>query len=253
MRKPRSKIEVLNDIDDRLFALYRCVRDPSLHLMLAYALDATLFARKEFELSCLPVDRSTYNIENDYLVEVARRLIVRGSMAFGTGKEESDRAGFRDYTGPARSAPVRDWDGVDAMITALHERLKGIIVDSRDAVEVIKRHDSPHTLHYVDPPYVGSTRAERERSHYKHELDEPDHQRLLDVLMAVKGMVVLSGYTSMFYTEILQDWRWVARDFQTTGGTRTEVIWLNPAADTALASAKKQLSLFDAGLLQASA
>ena len=140
------------------------------------------------------------------------------------------------------------------MITALHERLKGVIVDSRDAVEVIKRHDSPHTLHYVDPPYVGSTRAERERSHYKHELDEAGHQRLLDALLDVDGMVVISGYTNMLYSEPLTGWRSVTRQCMTTGGWNCEVLWLNPAADAALAGASKcQLSLFDSSVLPASA
>ena len=132
VRKPRSKVEVLNDLDDRLVALYRCVRDPNLHLMLAFALDATLFARAEFELSFMPVNRDDY-AEDDYLVEVARRLIVRASMGFATGKEDAGHTGFRDYTGPnRRGAPVKDWDGVDASIAAMHDRFKGVIIDSRD-------------------------------------------------------------------------------------------------------------------------
>jgi DNA adenine methylase len=229
IRKPRSEVEVLNDLDDRLTTLYRVMRHPSLHLMLAIQLENTLFSRSEFKLSCLPVDSSDYD-DDDYAVEVARRLIVRGSMGFGTGKEGSDATGFRDYTGPARSAPVKDWDGVADSIRTLQTRFKGVIIDCCDAVKVIKRHDSPTTLHYVDPPYVGSTRAERERSRYLHELDDAGHRRLLDALLGAKGMVVLSGYTNELYSKTLRGWTAMHREFGTTGGNRIETIWLNPAA-----------------------
>jgi DNA adenine methylase len=243
VRKPRSRVEVLNDLDNRLVALYRCVRDPNLCLMLAAALDATLFARAEFEQSFLPVERAN-SIESEYLVEVARRLIVRASMGFATGKEDARHTGFRDYTGEhRRGAPVKDWDGADDVIASMHERFKGVIIDSRDAVEVIQRHDSPTTLHYVDPPYIGYVRSER--CGYRHELDTAGHNRLLDTLTAVKGMVVISGYTNMLYTERLRGWRSAMQRSRTTGGSNFEVIWLNPAADAALAAAeKRQLSLF---------
>jgi DNA adenine methylase len=244
VRKPRSKVEVLNDLDNRLVALYRCVRDPTLHLMLAAALDATLFSLAEFELSFLPVDRAGHT-ESEYLVEVARRLIVRGAMGFATGKEDASQTGFRDYTGAhRRGAPVHDWDGVADSIAAMHVRFKGVIIDSRDAVAVIQRHDSLATLHYVDPPYVGYVRSER--CGYRHELDTAGHNRLLDALLGVKGMVVLSGYTNMLYAERLHGWRSVMQRSMTTGGWNYEVLWLNPAAAAALDASKRQLSLFDA-------
>ena len=43
-----------------------------------------------------------------------------------------------------------------------------------DALQVMSRYDTPDTLHYVDPPYVQSTRGNRVR--YAHEYDQQDRK-----------------------------------------------------------------------------
>lgn len=36
-------------------------------------------------------------------------------------------------------------------------RIRQLLVECRPAVDVIGMMDSPHTLHYLDPPYVAAT------------------------------------------------------------------------------------------------
>ena len=110
------------------------------------------------------------------------------------------------------------------------------MVEHRDAVEVMAAHDSPATLHYVDPPYMAGTRSAKrkdgERYHvYVHELSDADHARLLEFLAGVEGMVALSGYPSALYDAALGDWLRLERPALADGArARLEVLWLNPAA-----------------------
>lgn len=84
------------------------------------------------------------------------------------------------------------------------------------------------TLIYCDPPYLLSTRSCK-KAIYRHEMmTDAEHTRLLKLLRKMPQMVMLSGYRSALYDELLWDWR--REDFYTTNrrGTRVlESVWLN--------------------------
>ena len=65
---------------------------------------------------------------------------------------------------------------------------------------------------------------------------EERHAELLDRLRSVKGMVVLSGYPSDLYDQTLVDWQRVEMPARAAGSSRIrrEVLWLSPAATSAL-------------------
>ena len=95
-----------------------------------------------------------------------------------------------------------------------------------DALQVMSRYDTPDTLHYVDPPYVQSTRGNRVR--YAHEYDQQDHERLLVFLKTLKGKVILSGYDSDLYSRHLSGWRKECKvSHDTQGGKKIECLWMN--------------------------
>lgn len=85
-----------------------------------------------------------------------------------------------------------------------------------------------HTLAYIDPPYLMSTRRQH-RPLYRCELSsEADHVRLLEILMNLPCMVMLSGYHSKLYDRALSHWR--REEFYTSdrgGNRRLEVVWMN--------------------------
>lgn len=84
------------------------------------------------------------------------------------------------------------------------------------------------TLIYCDPPYLLSTRSCKQPI-YRHELmTDAEHRRLLKLLKKLPCLVMLSGYRSALYDELLGEWR--REDFYTTNrrGTRVlESVWLN--------------------------
>ena len=81
-------------------------------------------------------------------------------------------------------------------------------------------------LIYADPPYVRSTRRSPCKL-YRHELDDADHIRLLDVLASLPCMVMISGYDSQLYRKTLQSWRRVTFQAKTHTDLREESVWLN--------------------------
>jgi DNA adenine methylase len=68
------------------------------------------------------------------------------------------------------------------------DRLSSVHVSCEDALDVIKRWDSPHTLHYLDPPY-----PDTECGHYDG-YTRDDLKRLCDLLDTIQGSYILSGY-----------------------------------------------------------
>jgi DNA adenine methylase len=99
-----------------------------------------------------------------------------------------------------------------------------------DAIAYLAEFDyarSGRVLIYCDPPYVHATRTSRKR--YRYEMADADHRRLMGVLRSLPCSIVVSGYPSSLYDELLGDWR--RREFQvmTRGGVRTECLWMNYA------------------------
>lgn len=78
---------------------------------------------------------------------------------------------------------------------------------------------------YCDPPYVLSTRTGKDR--YKYEYSDTDHVNLINVLKTQNAHVMLSGYPSALYDDLLSDWKTVEFQAMTRGGMRTEKLWMN--------------------------
>lgn len=215
LRKPRSHTEVYNDLDSELVNLFRVARDQG--EALRRALELTPFARDEFALS--------YAASDDPL-ERARRTVARSFMGFGSNALHQT-TGFRSRSRRSGTSPAADWRGYPQALEAIIRRLQGVVIEHRDAFEVMGAQDAEDTLFYVDPPYVPETRDAG--GDYRHELTVADHERLAEALHALAGPVVLSGYASALYDRLYSGWRRVERRTHADGAReRVEVLWLSP-------------------------
>ncbi|UQA20939.1 hypothetical protein [Stenotrophomonas sp. NY11291] len=128
------------------------------------------------------------------------------------------------------------WQKFPDGLAAIADRFSGVLIENRPAIEVMRQHDTPQTLHYVDPPYVHSTRVMQagKAGYYRHEMAFQDHQELLTALLALRGMVAVSGYRTELYDDTLTGRQRVeitARIAAGRGGAiRTECLWISPAA-----------------------
>jgi DNA adenine methylase len=229
MRKPRSYAEVFNDLDGEVVNVFQVLRDPQSAAVLERSIRLTPFGRADFELAYEPTDHP---------IERARRTIVRSFMGFGSASQYARHAtGFRANGNRNGNHPAEDWANWPDQVPAFVERLRGVVIEERDALDCIAQHDRADTLHYVDPPYVLTTRgtARGVRQKYSREMTDEDHRRLAELLHRVEGFVVLSGYASRLYDELYDGWEQNTRRATADGNVmRTEVVWLNPACSRAL-------------------
>lgn len=223
LRKPRAHGEVYNDLDGEMVNLFRVARDQGPELL--RALELTPFARAEFALSYEPATSE---------LEQARRTVVRSFQGFGSAAVNGQASGFRAASARSGNSPSQDWRNYPAALGGVIARLQGVVLENRDACEVMPQQDRAGTLHYVDPPYVHSTRSnvvERRGKSYRFELDDQQHRELATFLQQLRGMVVLSGYPSTLYRELYSGWTCMEIATHADGGLpRTECLWLNAAA-----------------------
>jgi DNA adenine methylase len=246
LRKERSYAEVYNDLDEEAVNLFRVLQEPLKAARLHQLLELTPFSRIEFELAYTPV-------EDDDPIERARRLIIRAFMGHGSDAHAAKASGFRANSNRSGTTPAHDWVNYPTALHKTIERLRGVIIECRNAVDIMRQHDGATTLHYVDPPYLPETRSWQKTGkgsgNYTHELSPDDHAELLEALRALNGMVVLSGYSAPLYETSLSDWRRVECAAMADGARpRIEVLWINPACAAALdreGKAFKQPQLFE--------
>lgn len=228
LQKPRAYNEIYNDLDGELVNLFMVLRGPDAPALLN-RLRLTPYARQEYWAAFEPTDDP---------VERARRTIVRSHLAHGTGGARMDRpTGFRTDGPSAGTNVAGEWAELPGALWSVIDRLRGVNIEQRPAIELVQRHSSSNVLVYLDPPYLPATRSTKsrkpgERYHtYAFEMSTDDHRELLAACRASDAMIVLSAYPDPLYDEFLPGWscrRTAARAHRNS--PRTECLWLNPAA-----------------------
>jgi DNA adenine methylase len=220
LAKAPSRVEVYNDIDRELVHFFTVLRDPLMFAKLRRAVENTLYARAEFELAKQSTDDS---------VEAARRFIVRSRQSFGGHGKAWSYSIKNSHVGMASG--VRRWQmGIEGL-QAAHRRFRDVQIECDDWRTVMSRYDSAETLFYVDAPYHPATRIGGE---YRHELTHRDHRAIVDCVLAMRGMIILSGYDHATYEPLLRSgWGRVDYRVRTQASDdraqRVESIWLSPS------------------------
>lgn len=120
---------------------------------------------------------------------------------------------------------------IDPAVTDQFAHQEGREIYNCDAVTFLNGFDyssAGRVLVYADPPYLHSTRTSRKR--YNFEYSEDDHRRLIDTLSNIASAdvyVMISGYPSQLYSELLAGWRTHEFQVMSHGGIRTEKLWFS--------------------------
>lgn len=247
-QKERSRLEVLNDKDKRLFNLFRIFQTPAMLEEFKRRIFYIPFSQNDFDAAYTePADE----------IDEAIKFVVRSFFGFGsTSNGKKSKTGFRGtaenvvevkYTGlnnPAPTGfrggiktmkdvprnPANDWTSWKTCIDALARRLEGVRILNKDACAMLGEYDSTDSLFYVDPPYLDETRTES--GSYMHEFSGVDeHKDMISVLKDLQGAVILSGYKNALYAAELVGWVRFDRDhYSINAKKRVESIWMNPKA-----------------------
>lgn len=215
LNKPRSNIETVNDLDGNVVNLFEWIKkDPE---RLAHEIYYTPYARQVYDEAFAAVPEDSF--------EKAVNFYICLNMGHGF-RTNGEKVGWKnDVQGRERAYAASDWCNLPEKIMQAAERLRGVQIENRPAVELIKRFKHKKVLVYADPPYVLSTRNKRQ---YRYEMENQEQEEFLDVSLKHEGPMLISGYDNPMYADALKNWYRVETTAYTQLQTKkTEVLWMN--------------------------
>jgi DNA adenine methylase len=211
---PNLKKVVYNDFNPLNYNLFKCVQNPTELLNAINAIDCQKFGeevtlpiyKEQFIRFQAEIFSEGFSVEpGNY--EVAAKYVYVLTQVFSGSKPET--SSFIDLKGKYKSKYLTFRDKLSKPDWIEHF-LKITEVENMDFADVIKKHDSPTTYIYLDPPYWKT-----ENYYSNHDFDRQDHERLANTLKEVKGKFSLSYYDF----ELLREWfpennyTWVKKEF----------------------------------------
>ncbi|MBS6644021.1 MAG: DNA adenine methylase [Clostridiaceae bacterium] len=215
-QKTAARIETINDLDGDVVNFFRVIQDPVTRGQLQELLIYTPYARQVYDETFrkVPADK----------IEQAGYFVIRSMQSHGFRLTE--RCGWKkDVYGREAAYAVRYFNELPENIAYMAARLKGVQIENRPAIELIRAFSHPNVLIYIDPPYVLSTRG---RKQYRYEMEDAEHVELLEEICRSKAMVMLSGYDCELYQEYLSGWHKEQIGARAQHNLkRTETLWMN--------------------------
>ena len=191
--KSRSNIETVNDLDGNVVNLFEWIRKAPEKL--AREIYYIPYARQVYE--------DAFKAEPEDSFERAVNFYIRLNMGHGF-RTNGEKVGWKnDVQGREKAYASQDWVNLPNKILQAAERLRGVQIENRPAVELMKRFNYPNVLVYLDPPYMLGTRHGKQ---YRCEMDDAGHEELLWTAKKHEGPVLISGYDSELYNRELKDW-----------------------------------------------
>jgi len=191
MNKSEEYREVINDINQQLITMFRQLQN---NINLEYRLKNTLYSRDEYnEAKQINKNPEKYNEE-----DIAWAFFVNIHMSFATKLNGGFGIGLY---GPNLASK---WKKKTDIIKDIRKRLEFCTVENDNAINIIKRYDSPQTFFYCDPPYPNT-----EQGHYSG-YTLKDYKDLLNILNNIQGSFILSCYATGLEPET-----WKKIDFKT--------------------------------------
>lgn len=223
-KKPVSKIEVINDINDNMVNFYKTIKRDFDKLY--NEVDTTLYSEWQYgEAKQMWQAGEGDKVLRAWSVFVLSHQSFSGNM--GNSWAFSDTANL-----------ATKFDKTKQMFDLRYvKRLEHVQIFCRDAINVIENTDNDTTFHFVDPPYFNS-----DMGHYDG-YTEADFKNLLETLQNVKGKFLLTTYPSDILAEYTKANNWETINHvmhlsasNKSGSKKTEVFTMNykPIIQTSL-------------------
>jgi DNA adenine methylase len=225
LNKTRAAVEVAGDLDALLIEMYETLTTRTDALLERLA--GVAWGREAFAAA------PGWRASGDPLTRATGVIVGSRFSRGGTGRSLATQ----DRTRGDQPGEVNSWQTIREEMPAIAGRLRGVRFVCGPALDLIRAYDGPDTLFYCDPPYDPTARTAR--TVYRYEMTVGDHREMLGVLLACRGMVILSGYRTPLYDELVGAWERIDYEMPNHAGQgkqkqrRIESLWLNPAASAA--------------------
>ena len=232
LTRPRARWEMVNDLDGRVAAWWRSVRDHPEEL--SRLILASPYSREEFKTAQAILAEGGCSD-----LETARCLSVVMLQSFGAAGQ-GWATGLRDDR-LRTDNQIKQMEAMGRRIAALSDRLRLVEVENDDALTLIAKHGGISGLvWYVDPPYSSSHGDYYAVQHGQDGDAERHLSELDDLLLKTAGKVCVSGYEGEHPKLEASGWLKASTGSWTTVGPRhsprDECLWMNYEAS--------QMSLF---------
>ncbi len=203
--KLKSDVEIINDIDDELITFFRVVREKPEELIASF----------EWELASRAEFNRLANLDPQTLTDVQRAhrfyyLIMAGWG--GEARYPRFQTSIRD--GGHGNRLVGALKTLRERITPIHRRLQTVLIENMDWQGCVQKYDSPTTVMYLDPPYLGNG------ANYKFNMrGEDDHRSIAERLGRMRGFWILSSYDTPEIRELFDGY--AVTPIQSSSGMRT--------------------------------
>ena len=173
-RKKASNVEVYNDIDQGLCAIFQCLLEPELKQQLFDLMQTYPRSRDFFThlLESNPSDITKKAFRKLYLLRYSFNANCRNFAAFQSTNDKIPKLKQFSY----------------AILEQISQRK--IIIENQDFRDLIPRFDKEHSLIYLDPPYIET------RQRYEYNFTEQDHLDLFYTIKSLKNAAWILSYNN---------------------------------------------------------
>lgn len=197
--------EVINDKNELVYNFYKVLRDnpkPLLHKM-----KYSMHSRRLFE-------DSQKIFEPNSLSDVDKAYYMHVNISLSFGGMLNGSFGVVLYGDNMASSTLNRRDHV----VRNRKRIEKTVIENLDALEIIKKYDSPQTLFYIDPPYTGA-----DQGPYSG-FTEKDMFELTDLIDTIDGAFLLSTYSKdiKFKSRVKKFWKRAHCTVSCKGKTRLQ-------------------------------
>jgi DNA adenine methylase len=199
----RGRLDIYNDLDDNLFNLMLCIREKLLALCNALKFlpvqgrtafkfyqnfdqhEAEFYKNIEQEMELLH-DRTL--VSEEQAAKFLSLLLERKGLfdVYRAAAFLMVRYGSFSGTGSSFGVKTIDVEAIIERLPAISKRLQSIVLENRDAFDLIAERACPNGIVYADPPYLGAEGC------YDVLFISENHMRLRNLILESPGDFLLS-------------------------------------------------------------
>jgi DNA adenine methylase len=226
LNKPKSEVEVYNDIDDYFVDYFKVLRDEEKRERLKELISLTPFARKVFDEAKEKLKNKDFK---DIVDKVYNWTIVIEMSHQHTAKQNATfRVAMAGETGNVKKVS-REFHNRIFLFDKIAERVKDVVFECKDFRYILEHYcDRDYVFAYLDPPYYPDV---AETKDFVYSMTPKDHEDMLKMVNSLPAKFLISGYNNDLYDEYLKNWNKKEIEmvsFQSSKRSKKiEVLWWN--------------------------
>ena len=186
LNQPRSEVEVVNDLDEDIYCFMKTLADREKGKVLVEKLRELHYGKKVFKKALECKKRNFAGLDE---IGRAAMVYVLITQSFNCKRKSYSTAAFKDDDAYR--------EDIEFHIPQVYERLEGVRIENRDAVEILHEiADDRDAFAFVDPPYRHDLRGKNATKVYGHEMSDSEQVRFLDTIKEAKCKIMIGGYRS---------------------------------------------------------